>query len=134
MKCGVHKQTREDKKAVFQIRTANCLEQFLLKEIQILEPEIILCVGKESHVALKQCQKSGRIKATIKLVPLIHYGKQAGLPLTSADKQNLIWPLQVGKLSREGMSELSFFKKWSSDRKPDCQQSGGGQPSDLSGH
>lgn len=112
MKCGVSQQTKEKKKSVFEIRTKNCAEHFLLKEIEIIDPEVVLCVGKESRDVLQSFQKNGRIKKSTKLVFLIHYSKQAGLPLTIKDKEKVIWPLQVqvGKLPKEKIFETDFFK------------------------
>lgn len=111
MKCGVASQTRAHKKAVFEIRTRNCVERFLLKEIEIIDPETILCLGKTSFIALQKAQESGAIKSSIRLVNLIHYGKQAGLPLTAKDKETILWPLQMGKISLASISDLSAIKK-----------------------
>ena len=110
MKCGVSQQTKE-KKRVFNVRTKNCAEHFLLKEIEIIDPEVVLCVGKESWDALQSFQNKGRIKESTELVFLIHYSKQAGLPLTIEDKKKVIWPWQVGKLPKEKIFEIKFFKK-----------------------
>jgi|GEM_PF-2803843 len=111
MKCGVASQTRAHKNAVFEIRSRNCVKRFLLKEIEIIDPETILCLGKTSFIALKKAQESGAIKASIRLINLIHYGKQAGLPLTAKDKETILWPLQLGKVSVNSISNLSAIKK-----------------------
>ena len=111
MKCGVVSQTIAHKKAVFEIRTRNCVDRFLLKEIEIVNPETILCLGKTSFIALMKAQEDGAIKRSIRLVNLIHYGKQASLPLTSKDKETILWPLQLGKISVSSISNLSAIKK-----------------------
>ncbi len=110
MKCGVSRQTKEKKSLVFKTRIRNCLKHFLLREIKIIDPEIILCVGNLSYRALKDCKNRGLIKDLTKLIKLIHYGRQAGLPLSPNDKNNLIWPIQVGKISKDRLCELSYFK------------------------
>jgi uracil-DNA glycosylase len=111
MKCGLRRQTKEKKGEMFKSRIRNCIEQFLLKEISIINPESILCVGKTSFDALEREQEEGRINRSIKLFYLIHYGKQANLPLDNIDKEEIVWPYQVNKLPREKIMELSFFKK-----------------------
>ena len=110
MKCGVSRQTKEKKSLVFKARIKNCLTHYLLKEIKIIKPEIILCVGNLSFSALKDCRNRGLINDSTKLVKLIHYGRQAGLPLSPDDKKNLIWPIQVGKVSKDRLRDLSYFK------------------------
>lgn len=110
MKCGVMRQTR-DAKRVFKKRIVNCLGMFMLKEIQIINPKIILCVGIESYNALTLAKETGRVDESIELVKLIHYGKQANLPLSSSDKENIIWPYQVGKLDPERIKGIDFFSK-----------------------
>jgi uracil-DNA glycosylase len=110
MKCGVYAQTKQAKK-VFSIRKINCIEHFLIKEIAIVKPKTILCLGSVSYKALEDCKKLGQIKNDIKLVKLIHYGKQANLQLTSKDKEKLIWPFEAGKIDKNKMSELHYFNK-----------------------
>ena len=110
MKCGVAEQTKQAK-LVFRDRTSNCVEHFLLKEIEIIKPLVILCIGASSFYALKQCKETGKIDENIKIVKLIHYGQQANLPLTKEDKENIIWPLQLGKISPEKIVELDFIKR-----------------------
>ena len=111
MKYGVSKQTHEHKSCVFKVRSENCVKQFLLKEIKIVDPRVILCVGASSFTKLQKHQQDGEINDSIKLINLIHYGKQAGLQLTAEDEENFIWPFQVGMIGKEKMGELSFFNK-----------------------
>lgn len=111
MKCGVASQTPAHKKAVFEIRTRNCTKRFLFKEIEIIDPKTILCLGKTSFIALKGAQENGSIKQSINLVNLIHYGKQAGLPLTAKDKETILWPLQLGKIPVNAIMSLSAVKR-----------------------
>jgi uracil-DNA glycosylase len=44
IKCGANKQKKE-KEALLEKRSYNCLKEFLSKEIEILNPKIILCMG-----------------------------------------------------------------------------------------
>ena len=111
MKCGVRKQTREEKKKIFGIRTEKCMKHYLLKEIKILQPEIILCLGYLAYTKLKEAKKNGKIDNHIKLRKLLHYGTQASWSLNAEDKLNYIWPLQLGKIPDAKLSNLSYFKK-----------------------
>ena len=112
MKCGFEKQAEKRRnKELTELRKEKCIKQFLLEEIRIIDPKVILCVGKEAFDALQKCQNECKVKKSITPVNLIHYSKQAGLPLTSDDKKKLIWPFQVGQVCKnKRLSELSFFK------------------------
>ncbi|HHT9120641.1 MAG TPA: uracil-DNA glycosylase family protein [Candidatus Hypogeohydataceae bacterium YC41] len=107
VKCGVSKQTKEMKKSLKK-RISNCVERFLLREIAIIHPRDILCLGKESYCTLKKLQNEGKIKRNIKLFQLIHCSNQARLTLSLQDKENVIWPFQI---TGEKKGELSFFKQ-----------------------
>ena len=111
MKCGVAKQTKELKNAVFPQRRKNCPTQFLLKEIQIIDPELILCLGRTSYDYLSNAKASRAISKNVKIINLIHYGSQANLPLNSKDKETIIWPLQLRKISGDEILNLSSIKK-----------------------
>lgn len=113
MKCGISRQSTEKKNKVFNKRTKYCADKFLIKEIEIITPEVILCVGKRAFDALNNYKD----KYNYELIQLIHYGRQANLPLTSEDKENIIWPLQSNKISKDeigkNISKLSFIRKLS---------------------
>jgi uracil-DNA glycosylase family 4 len=111
MKCGAEKQTREVKSRIFEIRTENCVKHYLLKEIRIIKPKILICLGWRSFSKLKKVQNEKIIPKNIKVINLLHYGSQANLPLTSQDKLNYIWPVQIGKLKDTNLRRLSFFRK-----------------------
>lgn len=110
MKCGVAKQTKEYKK-VFKIRKSNCVKHFLLKEIEILKPRVILCVGSESFNEIKNAREKGIIKNEIEVYKLLHYGRQANLPIKSDDKEKIIWPYQINRISKDKLTELDYFKQ-----------------------
>lgn len=110
MKCGLAKQTKEAKK-IFKNRISNCISHYLIKEIEIIKPRIILCLGSESYSALQKAKSNNIINKNIEIIKLIHYGRQANLPLTIEDKENLIWPFQVNKISKESMVELDYFNR-----------------------
>jgi|SRR6267143_66254 len=113
MKCGVAKQERDLKKAVFPIRTKNCSTLFLLKEIAIINPELILCTGKTSYDFLSGAKRDGLLKNTKvrEIINLLHYGNQAHLALNANDKETIIWPLQLGKIDFREVTDLSAIKK-----------------------
>ena len=113
VKCGVAKQSNKKK---LNKRIERCSDYLLVKEIQIIRPKFILCAGGVSHSILKKRQKENKIDSSIKLVPLMHYSRQAGLPLSIEDKLNIIWKWQTNSGSRNEikkmpLSVLSYFKK-----------------------
>ncbi len=108
MKCGVAKQTKQEKQ-IFKTRISQCLKHYLVEKIKIIKPEFVLCVGIESFNALTEAKRNKLIAEDVELIKLIHYGKQANLPLTSSDKENIIWPYQLKKISKDKLLDLDFF-------------------------
>ena len=114
IKCGFEKQNDKSK---LKIRVKNCTEKFLLKEIKILNPAIIICVGTQSRDFFETLKEENQsILKNIDIIYLMHYSGQAFLPLTIDDKVNIIWPIQMGTKKPDGptLSKLSYFKeeKW----------------------
>jgi hypothetical protein len=114
VKCGIEKQQN---KKLLNIRYKNCIEHFLLKEIQIIEPEYILCIGKTSYDFMVEYKKNGKIKEPIKIFNLLHYSRRAMLPLSDKDKIDLVWKIQTGiigkgDLFKISIGELSYFKSY----------------------
>jgi uracil-DNA glycosylase len=111
MKCGLQKQSNSIKNAKFPMRTKNCVVKYLIEEIRIIKPEVILCVGKRAYDELIKYKD----QYNYKIIKLLHYGKQANLQLTSADKENIIWPLQCNKISKDkaikSLLQLNSIKK-----------------------
>lgn len=112
-KCGVARQ--RDKKALNR-RKERCTEYLLVKEIQIIEPKIILCSGRISYSVLTEYQKENKIDRSIQLVHLMHYSRQAGLPLNVEDKLEIVWKWQTGLISPDEikkipLSALSYFQR-----------------------
>jgi uracil-DNA glycosylase family 4 len=115
VKCGPENAKN---KAVVSRRAKYCGKKFLIKEIKIIAPDVIYCVGRESYVWLKDYREEhGLVNSNgkrIKLQQIIHYSKQAGLPLTIADKE-MIWRWQLGLATKQpipelSLSSLSFFQ------------------------
>jgi uracil-DNA glycosylase len=113
VKCGP-KNTRN--KAVIWKRADCCGTLYLLNEIDIIDPESIYCIGRTSFDWLKKYElKNKKTGKPIEIKQLIHYGRQAGLPLTHEDKE-LIWKWQLGKFVEDKidnvpLSKLSFFNR-----------------------
>lgn len=116
VKCGP--KNSGDKKTI-DSRAKKCIELFLLKEIEVLDPDYIYCVGRKSYTYLKKyklVKSTGKSKGKpIELKPLIHYSLQAGLPLNHEDKK-LIWRWQLGRLAKNHvenipLASLSYFQK-----------------------
>jgi len=105
IKCGVFNQNKENKK-ILKKRASYCIDQFLLKEIEIINPEIILCFGNTAYNAL-----NGKYRA--KCIKLLHYGRNANLNLSDNDKKNIVWKIQAGHLKADSikLSDLESINK-----------------------
>lgn len=114
VKCGPE-NTRN--KTLIRQRAKKCVDMFLMKEIKTIKPEYIYCIGKLSYICpLKRSNELKRKNGDfIKVIPLIHYSKQANLPLTLKDKQH-IWKWQLRDVAKKydgdlSLKSLSFFNK-----------------------
>ena len=116
-KCGLASQS--DKKNLNR-RIQSCAEYMLLEEIRLLKPEGIYCIGKTSYEHLKNNfeQKLNLLGYSFSsnVKKLLHFGRQANMPLNDADKESIIWKIQCGliKLEEEPqiLSKLSFFREY----------------------
>lgn len=119
MKCGVSRQSAENKSRVFKLRKDNCFEKFLIREIEIIKPEFILCLGNSAFDAINKeiLKNDSRINKSTKVIKLVHYSKQANLQLTMKDKEDIIWPIQIGKLEKDNLRYLSIFSDKSINNK-----------------
>ena len=108
VKCGP--ANSGDKKTI-EKRAQICVELFLLKEIEIINPTHIYCVGRRSYDWLSKYKLFQSNGNRIELKFLIHYSPQAGLPLKYEDKK-LIWQWQLGKLATNDikLNQLSYFR------------------------
>jgi uracil-DNA glycosylase family 4 len=111
VKCGP-KNTRD--KTTIKQRAKRCVELFLLKEIKVIDPDYICCIGKIAFTCLKEYKLYKSTGEPIRLIPLIHYSVQAGLPLKPRDRE-LIWRWQLDRLPKNyvanaPLSSLSYFK------------------------
>jgi uracil-DNA glycosylase len=112
VKCGAASQEREDKR-ILERRAKKCVEALLLREIRIMKPRIILCVGALPYRYRKMYQSElKRIDASVEVRQLTHYGNQAGLHLHIDDKVKFIWECEAGLTRPEevSLSKLSHFK------------------------
>jgi uracil-DNA glycosylase len=112
VKCGVARQERRVKYKL-ETRVNKCVEALLLEEIRIMQPKIILCVGRLPYDYLKKHQSERVPKAKrIKLRQLTHYSRQAGLHLDIEDKVKFIWRCEarLPRSAKVSLSELSHFK------------------------
>jgi hypothetical protein len=91
MKCGVPKQ--KDKKGLSKQRITNCTAKFLKKEIEIIKPEKVYCIGKTAYNEVK---KLG-LEKNIEIIYLLHYSGQGNLQIPIDDKK-MIWKIQMGEL------------------------------------
>lgn len=118
--CGVPKQ--KDKKKL-ETRYEKCISNILFEMLKSVDPEKIFCLGTRTHKVLlknlkeleeKKKEKLKGKKFSNRLVKLMHYSKQAQLPLNIEDKKKIIWEWQTGRLKKEDLKEnlikLSFFR------------------------
>jgi len=71
IKCGVVNQGREEK-GKLKKRLPYCTKRFLLKEINIINPRIIICVGNMANDFMEKNNENN-----IKIIKLIHYSAVA---------------------------------------------------------
>ena len=107
VKCGFQNQNN---KSTIKFRIDNCMEKFLFKEIEIINPKTIFAIGKVAYNNLKKHRQ--KISSNIKIISLIHYGRQANLPLSIDEKEKIIWPIEAGLVDKKSIniSELNYFK------------------------
>ncbi|MBA7547785.1 hypothetical protein ES705_40221 [subsurface metagenome] len=111
IKCGVSKQKNKSK---LRYRKKNCMEKFLMKEINIIKPKIIFCIGKSAYEALVDYQEKEKIDSYVQIKYLVHYSRQANFNLSIEDKKEIIWKIQAGLIGKEQIKnrilELSYIK------------------------
>lgn len=89
IKCGVPKQN--NKSGLSKNRKNNCIKYFLDKEIEIINPRIIFCIGKTAFNVINKINLSKKYE----VINLIHYSRQANMHLSISDKKK-IWEIQSG--------------------------------------
>ena len=50
----------------------NCIEEYLYKEIQFVDPKIIFCLSNDVHDKIKKKQEENKLKNSIEIIPLKH--------------------------------------------------------------
>lgn len=115
IKCGVAKQN--NKGNILKIRKKYCVE-YLLKEILIMNPDEIICIGNMSKKIINENKDKiiRDLNKEVKIRNLIHYSKQGSLPLHIEDKKNIIWRIQCGKLSKKEIEKTSILNLKSIER------------------
>ncbi len=114
LKCGISNQTSAHKKAKFEKRFDKC-RGFLEREIEILDPEFIIAVGSYAREKLKIILTDMQ-RPNVEVINLLHYSRNAALPVTTDEKKDLIWPLQLQDWldkpikNKDRLSNLKYFK------------------------
>lgn len=116
-KCGVASQS-ENK--VLNRRVEICAEYMLLEEIRLLKPEGIYCIGNTSYEHLKKKLEPQlndmEYSFSKNIKKLLHFGRQANLPLSDEDKAKIIWKIQCGLIKLEDdpniLKKLSFVREY----------------------
>jgi len=96
VKCGLE-QTQSKGKLTFRKR--NCIEKYLIKEIQIVNPQTIICLGSFAYNEIMTLIKNNKIDASIKVVQIMHYSNRASLTMSIEDKMKIIWPMELDLLT-----------------------------------
>lgn len=94
VKCGT---APGERKKVLAARADTCFNIFLRYEIQAFNPEIIICAGKISYDTIKEKNANDELISASNIVKILHYGRQAGLPLSAKEKRDIIWPIQIAR-------------------------------------
>lgn len=95
VKCGTSHTSNKTK---LTRRKDHCANTFLLEEIKILNPKLIICLGSFAREIVQKLQKSNKIDGSITVIQIAHFSNRASLTLSIDDKLNVIWPLQLNKL------------------------------------
>lgn len=106
VKCGV---ARQKEKKILSKRAKNCFDRYLIYEINIIKPLLIICVGNLAYDFIINAQNKSRISNKIKIAKIIHYSRRAGLPLNNKDKE-LIWKIQMGIINNEELGNIPITK------------------------
>jgi uracil-DNA glycosylase len=101
-KCGLAKQ---QDKGLLKIRIPKCVEYLLQREIELLAPKTILCVGNRAYYFIRKLETG---KADI--FKLLHYSRRSSLPLSIEDKTQIIWKWQTRLLSDEDLAKIPLSK------------------------
>jgi uracil-DNA glycosylase len=101
-KCGVAKQ---QDKGLLKVRIPKCVDHLLQREIELLAPETILCLGNRAYDFVSEL-KTGDAD----IFKLLHWSNRGSLPLSIEDKKEIIWKWQTGKLSGEKLAEIPLPK------------------------
>ena len=103
IKCGVVKQ--ENKEDKLPLRETRCFEYILKREIEIINPEYIFCVGERSYkILIEKANVIGFDRNKIKL--LTHYCHPAAKikifgGVNIKKKIAYVWPYETGLISLE---------------------------------
>lgn len=96
VKCGLEKTSV---KAKLAIRKQHCIDTYLEQEIRIMQPKVIVCLGRFAFTEVQPVAR--RVDPAIRVVPIMHYSNRASLTMDIEDKVKVIWPLELGLVSPE---------------------------------
>ena len=82
---------------------------YLVREIEIVSPKHIICIGNESYNEVLKLQQSKKIDDKIKISKIHHYSNRASLTLSIRDKRDIIWPLQNGVFKDRSEAEKAIL-------------------------
>ncbi len=117
MKCGFKLQS--DKNAgILKARIENCTKQFLSEEINIMQPKVVLCIGRMAAETIKPSSFANIFQKT-RIINLLHYSGSASLPLMKdsdrdINDKHIIWKIQAGLVEKENipaeLMKLGFIR------------------------
>lgn len=106
VKCGMEKSKLKEQLA---IRKQPCMNLYLIREIEIVCPKHIICIGNDSYNEVLKLQQLKKIDTQIKITKLHHYSNRASLTLSIHDKREVIWPLQNGIFEDRSEAEKAIL-------------------------
>jgi uracil-DNA glycosylase family 4 len=108
VKCGLETTSV---KAKLAIRKQRCIDEFLEKEIRIIRPKVIVCLGRFAYTEVQPVAR--KVDPEIRIIPIMHYSNRASLTMSIEDKVGIIWPLELQLLTpaeaRERVLQLTHL-------------------------
>ncbi len=101
-KCGLAKQQG---KGLLNVRIPKCMAYLLQKEIELVAPKTILCLGNRAYDFVSKLKTRD-----VDIFKLLHWSNRASLPLSIEDKREIIWRWQTRKLSDKDLAEIPLPK------------------------
>lgn len=94
VKCGVGSVTGGAKQKLLSQRFEKC-SAYLAKEIEIISPCLVIAVGTFAYGGVCEIVEKMVGSKRPAVVKLLHYSRNASLPVSDQEKADIVWPLQL---------------------------------------